>query len=358
MKKLDQLHEKGVSVWLDTLSRDMFASGYLKNWIADGLRGQTSNPTIFQGSVSKSNTYSADIRRLAQEGKSAEEICWELMIWDVQQACDLFADLYKSSGREDGYVSLELDPTQANNTDGSLKQGRELWPRVNRPNLMLKVPATREGIPVVEALLEEGMNINITLLFSVERYEEIILTHMKALENRLAKGLPIDGIASVASFFVSRVDTEAEKRNIAEDLRGKVAVANARAAYAKFLEHQASPRWQALAAKGAQVQRPLWASTGTKNPAYSDVLYVDTLIGPHCVNTMPESTLKAVLDHGRIEDTLGKAELQDAAEILKRVPDLADITRVLEVEGVEKFSQSYQDLLKTIRQAMQELKVG
>ena len=364
------LLERGVSVWLDSLGRDMLHSGFLKGLIDDGLRGQTSNPTIFQGAVSKSSTYSDEIRGGAEAGKTAEQICWDIMIADVQAACDAFLPTYRASNGLDGYVSLELDPTKANDTEGSILQGRELWPRVNRPNLMIKVPATKAGLPVVRALLADGCNVNVTLLFAVERYDEVMDIHMQALEDRVAKGLAIDKVASVASFFVSRVDTEAEKRfaklgdpSAAKGLLGKVAVANARAAYAKFQQRISSERWKALIAKGAQVQRPLWASTGTKNPAYKDTIYVDTLVGPHCVNTLPEGTLRAIQDHGSAEPSLRPADLDDAAKVLKEMAnvgvDLADITlNTLEVEGVQKFIDSYLDLLKTVENAMKSLRVG
>lgn len=365
---MKNLLEKGVSVWLDSLSRDMTRSGALTKLIGEGLRGQTSNPTIFQGAISKSSIYNDEIRELAKQGKSPEEICWELMIKDVQEACDAFLPVYEASNKLDGYVSLELDPTKANDGPGSLEQGLALWPRVNRANLMIKVPATKAGMPVIHGLLAAGFNVNVTLLFSVERYDEVMLTHMAALEERVAKGLPIDGIASVASFFVSRVDTEAEKRfgkladpSVAKDLLGKVAVANAQAAYAQFVVRQNEPRWQALLAKGAQVMRPLWASTGVKNPNYKDTMYVDELIGPHCVNTMPEGTLKAVRDHGASAVSLETANLDAAKALLEKLAatgvDLKDITNnTLESEGVEKFIDSYRDLLKGVEQAVVALK--
>jgi transaldolase len=367
---LEKLFKSGVSVWLDSLSRDMLHSGYLAKWIEAGVRGQTSNPTIFQGSIQKSQTYNEDIRSLSKAGMSAEQICWELMVADVQAACDRFLPLYQSSKGGDGFVSLELDPLKARDTQGSLAQGLALWPKVNRPNLMIKVPATKEGIPVLKGLVEAGFNVNVTLLFAVERYDEVMLAHMEALEARLAAGHSIAGIATVASFFVSRVDTEVEKRLAGKSLSdeqksgllGKVAVANARAAYAQFEKRLAEPRWQALAAQGAQIMRPLWASTGVKNKAYSDTLYVDELVGPHCVNTMPESTLEAVVDHGRSEFTLSSAHLEDAQRVLQLLAevgvDLADVTlNTLEVEGVDKFADSYRDLLAALERSVQTLSV-
>lgn len=367
---LQKLLEQGVSVWLDTLSRDMLKSGFLQEWVDKGLRGQTSNPTIFQGAVRGSKIYDDDIRKFSQQGLSPEQIGWELMVADVQAACDKFLPVYESSKGLDGFVSLELDPTKARDTQGSMEQGRMLWPKVNRPNLMLKVPGTREGLPVLRALVEDGMNINVTLLFAVERYDEVMTTHMEALEARLAAGKPIDNIATVASFFVSRVDTEVEKRlgkmqpgeEQKKALLGKVAVANAQVAYHQFNQRVASERWRKLAEQGAQLMRPLWASTGVKNPDYSDTLYVDELIGPHCVNTMPENTMMAVLDHGQTATTLTEANLAQARQTLRTLKevgiDLADVTlNTLEVEGVQKFEDSYKDLLKTLERSVQTLSV-
>lgn len=367
---LEQLHQQGVSVWLDSLSRDMLNTGFLQSWIDKGLRGQTSNPTIFQGAMGKGNAYDDDIRRLAKQGMAAEQICWELMVADVQAACDKFLPLYESSNGKDGFVSLELDPTKARDTQGSIDQGLMLWPKVNRPNLMIKVPATTEGLPVIRALVEAGYNVNVTLLFAVERYDEVMAVHFEALEARIKAGKPIDRIATVASFFVSRVDTEVEKRiekldlnaEQKEALLGKVAVANARAAYQQFQKRLGTDQWTNLAAQGAQIMRPLWASTGVKNKAYRDTLYVDDLVGPHCVNTMPESTLEAVMDHGKAVNTLTTFELDNARETLDQLKaagiDLADVTlNTLMSEGVQKFEDSYKDLLKTLEKQLQTLAV-
>jgi len=367
---LEKLLQQGVSVWLDSLSRDMLHSGFLQDWVDKGMRGQTSNPTIFQGAIRGSQTYNDDIRAFAKQGLSAEQICWELMVADVQAACDKFLPVYQDSRGLDGYVSLELDPTRARDTQASIDQGLLLWPKVGRANLMLKVPATQEGLPVMKALIEAGCNVNVTLLFAVERYDEVMTAHMEALESRVAAGKPIDKIATVASFFVSRVDTEVEKRlaklSPSNDqkaaLLGKVAVANARLAYAQFEKRLASERWKALAAQGAQVMRPLWASTGVKNPAYADTLYVDELIGPHCVNTIPEATLAAVMDHGKTACTLSAGHLSQAAETMKVLQevgiDLADVTlNTLEVEGVQKFEDSYKDLVQTLERSVQTLSV-
>lgn len=364
-QKSDQIFKAGVSLWLDSLSREMLDSGWLKEkFSAWGLRGQTSNPTIFEGAVSKGNAYDPAVKSAADRGLDKVATCWELMVEDVQRACDMFAPLYQHSNKGDGYVSLELDPTKANDTEASLAQAHELWKRVNRPNLMLKVPATEGGLPVIEEGLAAGYNINVTLLFSEEMYRKVMERFLAGLERASAAGKDISGIASVASFFVSRVDGEVDKRLKAEgsekakSLLGKIAVANARVAYAAYQEVLAgSQRFAALRAKGAMVQRPLWASTSTKDPSYPDTLYVDELIGPDCVNTLPESTLEAALDHGKTEVSLTKENEQLARRQLAQLEELGinlhEITNVLLVEqGVQKFAQSYESLLDTLETAL------
>jgi transaldolase/glucose-6-phosphate isomerase len=363
---LRDLQKEGVSVWLDYLDRKLMRTGRLQRLIdEDGIRGETSNPTIFQQAVSSGSEYAGDIRKLAAQGKSAEEICWEIMIGDVREACDIFRPLYDSTRGAHGYVSLELDPTLARKSAESIAQGRELWTRVGRPNLMLKVPGTTEGLPVIETLLSEGLNINVTLLFSVRRYEEVMDVFLRALESRLAKGRSLERIASVASFFVSRVDTETDKRldRIVEErealeeavrrMRGRIAVANSRLAYGAFEEKFRSERWRRLEAKGALLQNPLWASTGTKNRAYSDILYVQELIGPHCVNTMPDETLAAFRDHGVARNTLSPRAVEEARGLIADLAavgvGLDDVTEgFLVPDGVRKFEASYKDLLGTI----------
>ncbi len=366
---MQELLSLDMSVWLDFLSRDMLDSGELKQMINEGIRGQTSNPSIFKQAIAGgSQCYVNAIRAAASRGLSAPEVCWELMIEDVQRACDCFRPVYEESGGYDGYVSLELDPTKADDTEGSIKQARVLWERVGKKNLLLKVPATKAGLPVIERLLREGMNVNVTLLFSVKRYEEVMEAYFKALEGRLAEGKSVDNIFSVASFFVSRVDTEADKRmdkvqdkvgSAVNALRGRVAVANALVAYEKFEEHFSGSRWEALRSKGANLQRPLWASTSTKNPSYSDILYVQELIGPHCVNTMPQKTLAAFLDHGRVERTITPQAIENAHKVLDELAsigvDIDDITlNTLVREGVKKFADAYHDLLNAIRAQMGE----
>jgi transaldolase len=366
-QKAEQIFQSGVSLWLDSLSREMLDSG----WLADkldswGLRGQTSNPTIFEQSISQGTAYDAAVKDAANRGLDKVATCWELMIEDVQRACDFFKPMYDQTAGGDGYVSLELDPTKAEDTEASLKQAHELWKRVDRPNLMLKVPATQGGLPVIEETIASGYNVNVTLLFSEEMYRQVMDRFLCGLERRDAQGLPLDKIASVASFFVSRVDGEVDKRleaigsESATNLMGKIAVANARVAYAAFQEVIAdSDRFAKLKAKGANVQRPLWASTSTKNPSYLDTLYVDELIGPDCVNTVPENTLAAALEHGKSAVTLTKDNEALAREQLAQLKtlgiDLHEITNVLLLEqGVSKFAQSYESLLDTLESALKD----
>jgi transaldolase len=365
--KADEIYNAGVSMWLDSLSREMLDSGWLADKIDSwGLRGQTSNPTIFEKAASSGSAYDAALKDAAARGLSKEEACWELMVEDVRRACDLFAPVYQATHAKDGYVSLELDPTKADDTQASIEQGHEIWKRVDRPNLMLKVPGTPAGLPVIAEMLAAGYNVNVTLLFSEERYREVMEQFLVGFERRVAEGKSLEGIASVASFFVSRVDGEVDKQldkigtPEAKALLGKAAVANARIAYAAFEEVLLnSERFTKLRDKGAQIQRPLWASTSTKNPDYPDTLYVDELIGPHCVNTLPENTLEAALDHGKSEVTLHQSNLEKARQELKALADLGidmhEITNVLLVEdGVKKFSQSYVSLLGTIAKELEK----
>lgn len=361
---IKELVSEGQSVWQDDISRDMIQSGKLAERIEQiGIRGVTSNPTIFQKAISGSDAYDDDIKSLLGEGKSAAEIFQTIAVKDIQDACDLFRPIYDSSNGEDGFVSIEVLAELARDTEGTIENARLLWAAVDRPNVMVKVPGTDEGAIAIETLLTEGININVTLLFSIANYERVAQAYIRALQSRHAKGEPIDRLASVASFFVSRVDTLADKKidevvsggSTAamglEHLKGKVAVANAQLAYEKFQELFASDDFKTLEAAGAQVQRPLWASTGTKNKAYSDVLYVDTLIGPHTVNTMPIATMEAFLDHGTVKRTVdadydavhGVADDMAAAGI-----SIDDITHQLEEEGIDTFMKSYDDLLSGV----------
>lgn len=355
---------EGQSVWQDDISRDMLNSGLLQERINLGIRGVTSNPTIFQKAIASGVAYDEDILRLLGNDLAVEEIFQTLAVKDIQEACDLFRPLYDESNGGDGFVSLEVLPSLARDTQGTIDNARILWAAVDRPNLMVKVPGTEEGVPAIETLLFEGININVTLLFSLTNYERVARAYIGALIRRHDEGLPIDRIASVASFFVSRVDAAAEKlidangSPEAQALKGKVAVANAQLAYELFLGLFGSDQWRVLEAEGARVQRPLWASTGTKNPTFSDVLYVDTLIGPDTVNTMPVPTIEAFLDHGTVARTVD-ANFDDAHATVDALSEsgisLDDITSALETDGINSFVKSFEDLLAGVESKRQEL---
>lgn len=358
--KLFDLAKAGQSVWLDFITRDLVRSGELKRQIEEvGLRGMTSNPTIFQGAISKGNAYDDQIAGLIANGKDASAIFEAVAVKDIQDACDLYRPVYDSAGGHDGLVSIEVSPTLASDAEGTLADARRLWKAVDRPNVMIKVPGTDEGVPAIRTLLSEGVNVNITLLFSLRNHEKVMWAYIEALEERAKAGKPIDRIASVASFFVSRVDTLVDKlldEKIAaggdaaalKALQGKVAVANARLAYENFQRIFGGDRFKTLAAKGARVQRPLWASTGTKNKAYSDVLYVDSLVGPDTVNTLPPATIEAFIDHGVVRRTVdeGVDEAHATMKALKQAGiDIDAVTKQLENEGVASFAKSFEDLL-------------
>lgn len=347
------LGELGQSPWYDYITRDLVRGGTLARLIAeDGLLGMTSNPTIFEKAVSGSALYDEDIRRGAAEGRSPGEIFEALAVVDVREACDLFRPVYDRTGGVDGLVSLEVSPTLAHDTEGTVREARRLWQAVGRPNAMIKIPGTVAGLPAVTRCLAEGINVNVTLLFSTARYEQVIEAFLAGLEARAAAGKSVAGLASVASFFVSRLDTKVDAWLAAKGgdpaLRGRAAIANACVAYAAFERTFTGPRWEVLAAKGARVQRPLWASTSTKDPAYADVYYVEALIAPQTVNTLPPATFDAYRDHGqpaiRIRDGMAHADDQLAA-LARAGVDLNDVTSTLEVEGVSSFAKSYADLL-------------
>ncbi len=352
----------GQSIWQDDISRQQLMSGTLARSIEEtGIRGLTSNPTIFEKAIASGDTYDEQIAELMREGKSGLALFEAIEVRDIRDACDLFRPLYDATEGGDGFCSIEVSPDAARDADSTREQVRRLWDEVSRPNVMVKIPGTAEGAPVIEEMLEEGKNINITLLFSINSYERVAEAYVAALEKRLEAGQPIDRVASVASFFVSRVDTAVDKlldgkiaassdteRARLEGLKGKVAIANAKLAYEKFKEIFEGPRFAPLAARGAKPQRPLWASTGTKNPAYSDVLYVETLIGPHTVNTMPGTTISAFLDHGVVERTvdLDVAGAHRVFEELAAVGiDLEAVTKQLEDEGIASFTKSFEALL-------------
>ena len=364
MNRLQALHDAGVSIWLDTLSRELLDSGRFAGLIADcAVTGATSNPTIFAKAITGSDRYDDQLRAAAAAGRrDPQELFFELALEDVGRAADLLRATYEASGGRDGFVSLECTPDLADDTQATIDQALELWSRLDRPNVMIKVPATGAGIPAIEELTARGVNVNITLLFSLERYEQVIDSYVSGVEWRVAAGRPVDAISSVASFFVSRVDAKVDPLLPAgSDLRGRVAIANAQRAYARSLERFGDERWLALRESGARPQRPLWASTGTKDPSYSDVLYVEELIAPETVNTMPETTLRAFADHGRVGGTIG-IEGSFADETLNLATeagvDLATITAQLEREGVRSFCDSYHDLLDCIVTKLQLLAAG
>jgi transaldolase/glucose-6-phosphate isomerase len=353
---MQALLELGQSVWLDYLRRGMFPSGELQSLIDSGLRGMTSNPTIFEHAIGGSSDYDDELRTLARSSLSDLAVFERLAAGDVRRAADLFRPVYDATEGRDGFVSLEVSPTLARDTGRTIAEARRLWAEVDRPNLMIKVPGTREGWPAIERLLTEGINVNITLLFSLEHYRQVAEAYVRALEARRRAGKPLDRLASVASFFVSRVDTETDRRIEARggallDLRGKVAIANAQLAYAWFRDHLEGTAWQRLAAVGARPQRLLWASTGTKNPGYSDVLYVESLIGPDTINTMPPATLRLFEEHGTAERTLPH-DASEAHLIMEQLAaggvDFDDVTRTLEDDGIEKFAKSFEALLGVI----------
>lgn len=353
IKKLTNL---GQSLWYDNIQRKLLVNGELKAMIERGdIRGVTSNPTIFQNAIAKTNDYDAALVPLAWAGWDAEKIFWQLAVEDIQEACDLFAALYAESKGGDGYVSIEVSPNLARDTEGTIRQAQELWERVNRPNLMVKIPATKEGVPAIRASIAAGINVNVTLIFSLSRYAEVMDAYLLGLEDRVAKDLPIQNIASVASFFVSRVDSKVDPKLSEESpLRGKAAVANAKLAYEQFESIFTSPRFATLKARfRARAQRPLWASTGTKNPKYSDTLYVDELIGPDTVNTVPPATLDAFRDHGKAALTVTR-DLDDVQKIFVDLKALgismSTVTQELEEEGVKAFADAFKSLLETIEE--------
>jgi transaldolase len=363
---LQALGQLGQSPWYDYITRDLITEGELARLIAeDGLLGMTSNPTIFEKAVSGSRLYDDDIRELADAGKSPAEIFDAISAEDVREACDVFRPVYDASKAGDGTVSIEVHPAMANDTAATTREAARLRALVDRPNVMVKIPGTREGLPAITRSIAAGINVNITLLFSVDRHAEVIDAYLTGLEQRVARGDDISRIYSVASFFVSRVDSKVDPlldaSGDARKVRGRAAIANACRAYRLFAETVESPRWRKLAAKGANVQRPLWASTSTKDPAYPDIYYVEALIAPDTVNTLPPETFAAYRDHGdpvvRIHDEMSRADA-DLAALSASGIDLRKVTKELEVEGVKKFSASYDQLLAGIEAKAGELVRG
>ena len=352
LKRLSSDH--GQSPWLDNLQRGYLTSGTLAALVQRGVRGLTSNPTIFQKAIQGSADYDEQFRSEILKGSTAREAYWELVLQDIHGALDVFSDLYSQSKGTDGFVSVEVDPSLAHDTPGTLSAARLLHERISRPNVMIKIPATQQGLPAIREMIAEGRNVNVTLIFSLSRYQEVMDAYIEGLEQRMASGSPVSNIASVASFFISRVDNEIDKRldqlgtPSALALRGTAAVNQARLAYAAFQKTFSGPRWEALAKAGALVQRPLWASTSTKNPSYPDTMYVDQLIGPDTVNTLPDATLEAFSDHGTLGRTIDQnlaISKRQWAELAMNAIDVDEVAAQLEDEGVASFIKSFDELI-------------
>jgi transaldolase len=367
MTKLHELHEVGgQSPWIDNLRRSYLTGGELARLAEEGIRGVTSNPTIFAKAIEGEDSYDEQFAACIGNHESVRDAYWDLVVDDVDKALEVLAPLHEESGGGDGFVSLEVDPRLAHDTEGTIAAAVNLHERIGRPNLLVKIPATVEGVPAIRHMIAAGHSINVTLIFSIERYRDVVEAYIEGLEELLAGGGDPSPVASVASFFVSRVDTEVDRRleaiaagageELAEralGLRGKAAIAQAHLAYEVFLESFVSERFAALKEHGARPQRPLWASTSTKNPAYPDLAYVDSLIGPDTVNTMPDATVAAFLDHGTVERTLDTDFAADHAvlDALGEVGvDMADVSRVLEEEGVAAFSKSFEELVEQLEQ--------
>jgi transaldolase len=358
--RLHRLSALGQSVWIDYLSRDLLHSGQLAQMMdEDAVTGVTSNPTIFQKAIAQGNAYDDQMRDLLEHEEDAKEIFVALAGRDIGEACDLLRKVWDEGKGLRGYVSMEVDPTFAYDTDATIAEARRFHGLIDKPNLYVKIPGTKEGLPAIEEMIAAGKSINVTLIFSIERHREVMEAYIRGLERLVESGGDPAGVASVASYFVSRVDTEADKRLEGHpELQGRLAVANAKLAYDSWQEVFAGERWEALEAKGATKQWCLWASTSTKNPAYRDVLYVEDLIGPDTINTMPEETISAFQDHGEVRRTLEEG-VDEARKVFEDVEaagvSVDDVTRVLEEEGVQKFSESFAELLDGIRAKRGEL---
>jgi transaldolase len=363
---LHELHGQGQSVWLDYIRRGILDNGELERMIRDyDLRGVTSNPSIFEQAIGDSTDYDDELERLASEDIHGEAAYERLAVADIQRAADLFRGVYDAAGGRDGFVSLEVSPELAHDTERTIADARRLWKWVGRPNVMIKVPGTEAGLPAIEQLLSEGINVNVTLLFSLRGYERVMEAYLRGIERRVEAGEPVERVASVASFFVSRVDSavdaqlekaaQGEGGERARSLMGRAAIDNAKLAYARFREVFSGDRWARLERAGAQLQRPLWASTSTKNPEYRDVIYVEELIGPDTVNTMPLATVEAFADHGVARRTVDEDVDRAREELtaLKEIGiDLDAVTDQLQVEGVEKFAKSFREMLQTVEEKM------
>lgn len=365
-ERLKALADAGVSIWLDDLSRERIETGNLAEMVEQkSVVGVTTNPTIFAGAIADGERYDEQVRELVAAGKDVDEVIFELTTEDVRNACDVLAPVAERTA-DDGRVSIEVEPDLAHDTEGTIASAKALWAAVDRSNALIKIPATAAGLPAITAVIAEGISVNVTLIFSVERYQAVMDAYLEGLEKAEAAGHDLSTIRSVASFFVSRVDSEVDSRleKIGTDealaLRGRAAVANARVAYGAFEGMLASERWQALAAAGAHAQRPLWASTGVKNPDYPDTLYVTDLVVADTVNTMPEKTLEAMADHGELQGDQVSGRAGEAQEVLDEIVavgvDWAEVLEVLESEGVSKFQTSWDELVETVRGQMEKAK--
>jgi transaldolase len=360
-ERLRRMQELGQAPWVDELSREDIQNGGLERMIGDGIVGMTSNPAIFQKAIANSDLYDDQLQELAQREDDPKEIFWEVARTDIQAACDIFMPVYERTGGEDGFISLEVQPDIAYDTQATIDEATRLHALVDRPNLFVKIPATLQGLLAIEEMISRGKSINVTLIFSLERYREVARAYIRGIKRLVEGGGDPSGVRSVASFFVSRIDTEADKRLEelgADDLKGKLAIANAKLAYRIYKEVFGGSRWRSLEEKGANRQRLLWASTSTKNPDYPDVLYPENLVGPETVDTMPKSTIKAVMDHAEIRPTLEEG-VEEAKELLKRLRqaglDYEDVTDALEQEGIQKFADPFHELLEEIKNKGRQL---
>jgi transaldolase len=363
--RLQALSDAGVSIWLDDLSRERIETGNLADLVKEKhVVGVTTNPTIFASAIANGERYDDQVRKLVADGADVTKVVFELTTEDVRNACDVLAPVADGSP-SDGRVSIEVEPDLANDTEGTVASARALWSAVGKPNALIKIPATKEGLPAIATAISEGISVNVTLIFGIERYREVMDAYLTGLEGALDAGIDLSTIQSVASFFVSRVDTEVDKRldemgsDDALALRGKAAVANARLAYAAYEEVLESDRWRRLLEEGANAQRPLWASTGVKNPDYPDTLYVTDLVVADTVNTMPEKTLEAFADHGELDGDQVTGRAADAQEVFDRLAavgiDFEDVLVVLETEGVDKFKKSWTELVETVQGQMEQV---
>ena len=367
--RLKALADAGVSIWLDDLSRERITTGNLRELVADwGVVGVTTNPTIFAAAIAQGHLYDEQVKELAALDASVEDTIKAVTTEDVRNACDIMAPIFKATNGVDGRVSIEVDPGLAMDTDATIAEAADLWKIVDRPNVLIKIPATIPGLPAITASIAEGISVNVTLIFGLDRYGDVIDAYLAGLEQAAANGHDVSQIHSVASFFVSRVDTEVDKRleaigtDQAKPLRGKAAIANARLAYELFEEKFGTDRFAALAEKGANKQRPLWASTGVKDPAYPDTMYVTELVVADTVNTMPEKTLKAFADHGEVQGDKVSGTMAEAQQVLEMLHQLGiefdEVVEVLEREGVQKFDASWAELVEDVQIILDEFKSG